>query len=103
MNKGDESAKRRTPSRMTALTLAAMWTRKRLAAEMIALDELLTDLPTDCQVGVRAIVEEAATLLGPVYAEMPTTAEEALDLMEETAAQADNEVYALAHRMLRSV
>ena len=86
---------------MTAPTLAAMWIRQRLSTEMIALDDLLTDLSLDCEIGVRAIVAEAAVLLGSVYAEMPTMAEEALDLMEETAAAADNELYATANAMLR--
>lgn len=78
-----------------------MWIRQRLSTEMIALDDLLTDLSLDCEIGVRAIVAEAAVLLGSVYAEMPTMAEEALDLMEETAAAADNELYATANAMLR--
>ncbi len=101
MNRVNERSGCRPATRMTAPTLAAMWIRQRLSTEMIALDDLLTDLSLDCEIGVRAIVAEAAVLLGSVYAEMPTMAEEALDLMEETAAAADNELYATANAMLR--
>ncbi|HTV31291.1 MAG TPA: hypothetical protein VMF32_26390 [Xanthobacteraceae bacterium] len=86
-------------TRRTVLTLAAMWAGQRLRKEMIYLDELLTDLPRECEMSVLAIVAEAASLLGPGYADIPTTTEEAMDLLEEIAGDADNDIYAIAHAM----
>jgi len=88
---------RDTPSRLTTLALAAIWTRRRLSEEMLGLDDLVSDLGRDIEIGIRAVVEEAAAMLGPEYHDIPATAADALDFLEETAAEADNEVYVVAN------
>ena len=88
---------RDTPSRLTILAHAAIWTRRRLSEEMLGLGDLVSDLGRDIEIGIRAVAEEAAAMLGPEYHDIPATAGDALDFLEETAAEADNEVYVVAN------